>query len=580
MSILKGKPVSQGYAEGTAVVLDHEISRRLEVPRYAVPTAEIDGEHKRLDETVEASTRDLRQAGEAGPQAASEISRLHERLVQEIAQQVQDYISKEEVNVEQAIEEVVKELARRLGVLKNVHFREREQDIRDVGRRMLGKLAGTQPLTAAALPPSPIIISRELFPSEALELTREGVVAIVTEYGNDTSHTAILARSLGIPAVFGIVDLTTHVRPGMRVLVDGVLGEVTLDPDEAQLQRFAERKRQDDHAGVTTGELELHPPVTRDGVGVTLRANIGRPEDVQQVRAHHLEGVGLFRTEFLFLEATDRPTYESQVEIYERTADALNGEPLVIRTFDFGDDKIPWFLARERDVAVNRGLRGLQFSLAERKLLETQLRAIARAAQGRNIRVLFPMVVGGDDLRRAREILALAVTEVGAGKMPLVGAMIETPSALFSLEAILERTDFVAIGTNDLTQYMLAVDRDAPDPSREYTAHHPSILRAIQQVVAAARGQNHPVCVCGEDAADPAFACLLVGLGVRELSMTPARAGRVRHALARLRVREAEEAANRSLRRNTPEEVREMLVRFNPGEERSDVQQVSRESRT
>ena len=354
----------------------------------------------------------------------------------------------------------------------------------------------------------------------------------------------------------------------MRVLVDGVLGEVTIDPDEAQVQRFAERKHQYDRTGATTAELELQPPVTRDGVGVTLRANIGRPEDVEQVRVHHLEGVGLFRTEFLFLEATDRPTYESQVETYERTADALNGEPLVIRTFDFGDDKIPWFLASERNVAAYRGLRGLQFSLAERTLLETQLRAIARAAQGRNIRVLFPMVVGGDDLRRAREILAAAVTEVGAGKMPLVGAMIETPSALFSLEAILERTDFVAIGTNDLTQYMLAVDRDAPDPGREYTAHHPSILRAIQQVVAAARAQNRPVCVCGEDAADPAFACLLVGLGVRELSMTPARAGRVRHALARLSFREAEEAASRSLRCNTPEEVREMLVRFNPGEER------------
>jgi len=211
----------------------------------------------------------------------------------------------------------------------------------------------------------------------------------------------------------------------------------------------------------------------------------------------------------------------AQVEIYEQVADALNGRPLVIRTFDFGDEKVPLFLAAERGNAVTWGLRGLQFSLAERKLLETQLQAIAHAAQGRDVRVLFPMVVGGDDLRRACEALTVAVKRVGGKQRPQVGAMVETPAALFSLEEILELAAFVAIGTNDLTQYMLAVHRDAPDLASEYTVHHPSVLRAIRQIVTAAQARRRPVSVCGEDAADPAFACLLVGLGVRELSMSP-----------------------------------------------------------
>lgn len=559
MPVLKGKPVSDGYAEGTAVVLNHQTRPQLEVPRYSVAPAEVGGEHKRLEETVESSARDLREAGEAGSQAASEFSQVHERLMQEIAQRVREYISDQKVNVEQAIHEVVQELAKRLGTLENPYFQEREQDVRDVGQRMLGKLAGETSLTAAALPMSPVVVAYELFPSEALDLVREGIVAIVVQHGGDTSHTAILARSLGIPAVFGILNVADQVRPGMHVLVDGVLGEVVVEPSDSEIERFHEHKRQYEQANIRAAELAEEPTVTQDGVSLTLRANVGGPQDVAGVLGQHLRGVGLFRTEFLFLDAKERPSFESQVTMYEGIADALGEEPLVIRTFDFGDDKTPRFLTAERNVVLNRGLRGLQFSLAERLLFETQLRAIAKASQGRNIRVLFPMVVGGDDLRRAQELLASATREFDAGFMPM-GAMIETPAALFCLDSILDQADFVAIGTSDLTQYMLAVDRDAPDPEGEYTACHPSVLRAIEQVVVAARDHNRPVSVCGEDAGDPAFACLLIGLGVLELSIAPSRARRVRQAIAQLRVDEAKDVASRCLRCSAPAEVRDWLV--------------------
>ncbi len=562
MSVLKSKPVSPGYVEGTAVVYDYEVRPRLEIPRYAIPPAEIDDQHKRLEEAVERSRTELEQAGEATPRAASEISQLHARLIQEIASRVREYVSREEVNVEQAVDEVVKELAQRLGGLENACFREREQDVRDAGRRMLGHLAEDQSRATAPLPPGSIIAARELLPSEALEFAHSGVVAIVTELGSDTSHTAIVARSLGIPAVVGISEVTAHIRPGMHLLVDGVSGEVTLAPTEAEMQHFRKRKHEHDRVQTTVADLGAQPCVTRDGITITLLANIERPEEVKQACVHHFEGVGLFRTEFLFLEEPQRPSYAAQVEIYEQVADALNGRPLVIRTFDFGDEKVPLFLAAERRNAVTWGLRGLQFSLAERKLLDTQLQAIAHAAQGRDVRVLFPMVVGGDDLRRACEALTVAVEQVGGKQRPHVGAMVETPAALFALEEILELADFVAIGTNDLTHYMLAVHRDAPDLASEYTVHHPSVLRAIKQIVTAAQARGRPVSVCGEDAADPAFACLLVGLGVRELSMSPTRGDGVRTMLRSISSRETEEVASQSLCCSTPGEVRRLLAPF------------------
>ena len=359
MSVLKGKPVSPGYIEGTAVVYDYEVRPRLEIPRYAIPPAEIGDQHKRLEEAVDRSRHELEQTGEAAPPDASEISQLHARLIQEIASRVREYVSREEVNVEQAVDEVVKELAQRLGGLENAYFREREQDVRDVGQRMLGHLAGDRSRAAAPLPPGSIIAARELLPSEALEFAHSGLVGIVTELGSDTSHTAIVARSLGIPAVVGISEVTAHIRPGMHLLVDGVSGEVTLAPTEAEMQHFRERKHQHDRVQTTVADLGAQPCVTRDGIKVTLLANIERPEEVKQACVNHLEGVGLFRTEFLFLEEPQRPSYAAQVEIYEQVADALNGRPLVIRTFDFGDEKVPLFLAAERRNAVTWGLRGL-----------------------------------------------------------------------------------------------------------------------------------------------------------------------------------------------------------------------------
>jgi phosphotransferase system enzyme I (PtsI) len=570
MPLLKGIPVSPGYAEATAVVYDYEVHRRLDVPRRDVSPSEIHQEYRRLDEAVEQSSKELERAeafarSGPGPGDSAAIFSAHSLLVREVAQKVQEHVRQELVNVEQALEAVIDDLAGRLGQLKHARSRDREQDVRDVGRRMFRHLTDGPPWPPESLPAGSAVVARELLPSEAVELARSGVVAIVAEQGGKDSHTAILARSWGIPAVVGIARVTAHIQPGMCLLVDGCAGEVLVNPSPSEVARFSELKREFDRSASAASAGEALPCVTRDGVGISLLANIGLPEEVEQVLEHRLGGVGLFRTEFLFLESREPPSFQRQLDIYKRVAEALGDRPLVIRTFDFGGDKTPPFLASPHaEPHPSLALRGLRFSLAERRLFETQLRALVQVAQQSDVRALFPMVVGHHDLSRACAALADVITDLGVPKRPLLGAMVETPAALFALEEILELVDFLAIGTNDLTQYMLALDRDEAELSEACTPWHPLVLRAIRQVIKAAAAKDRPVCVCGEEAGEPGFACLLAGLGVRELSLSPGRAARVRHALRGVRCRDAEEVAHKALGCSSPEEVRERLAGLVP----------------
>jgi phosphoenolpyruvate-protein phosphotransferase len=483
-------------------------------------------------------------------------------LVQDIAAQVKQYLSRELVNVEQALESVIGKLVDRLCQLEDIYLRQREQDIRDVGRRMMRHLTGGPRFPHVPLPAHAVIVARELLPSETVELAQAGLVAIVTEQGGKDCHTAILARSLGIPAVTGLHAVTSHIHSGMPLLVDGETGRVTLVPSAAEVAEFAESRANYQRSTAALVADERLPCLTQDGIAISLLANIGRPEEAEQIAIHHLLGVGLFRTEFLFLESHERPSFQTQCASYAQAAQVLADRPLVIRTFDLGGDKLPPFLAAEPSGPdPSRHLRGLRYSLAERLLFETQLRAIVQVAQAADVRLLFPMVIGGDDFSRAVAAVDVAIDQLGVRRRPPLGAMIETPAALFGLEEILELADFVSIGTNDLTQYMLAADRGAADVTDACTPWHPAVLRAIQRVVDAAAAKDCPVCVCGEAAGAADFACLLVGLGVRELSMTPARAAAVRHALRKIDYPTVRELANHALRCVTPQEVRQLFAR-------------------
>ena len=422
-------------------------------------------------------------------------------------------------------------------------------------------LAGSLPWTKGPLPPGSIVVAHELLPSEAIELVNCGVVAIVSEHGGKYSHTAIVARSLGIPAVTGVAKAFSQIHPGMRLLVDGQSGKVVVAPTVAEEKSFSNLKKDYENRTLSIKACGNLPCATEDGITVSLLANIGLPEEIDAVREFNLDGVGLFRTEFLFLESDERPSTQKQFEVYDKIAGDLDGQPLVIRTFDLGGDKLPPFLMEDQsDAQGSLHLRGLRFSLAERDLLDEQLQAILRVAQTSDIRILFPMVIGSDDLAQAIAAIDRIVEKCGYLRTPPIGAMIETPAALYSLPEILDLADFLALGTNDLTQYMLATDRDLAEGQDDCTALHPAVLRAIKQVVEMSEKHQCPVCVCGEEAGDADFACLLIGLGIRELSVSPVRAGNVCHALRGIKEQDAVETASQALCCQNPQEVRALLT--------------------
>jgi phosphotransferase system enzyme I (PtsI) len=564
MQRLTGRPVSPGYAKGTAAVFNH--GSKVEIPRYPIDHAAVDGELDRFHEALQRSCTELLQVeqrvlAELG-QAQSSIFSAHLGLLQDkkFAESVRHRVSRDLVNVEQALDAEVEDLARLLAALENEYLRERAQDIRDVGHRVMRQLARDDVGRLVELNPQSIVVARELLPSETIDLDRQHVVAIVTEEGGENSHATILARALGIPAVTAVAEATTRIAAGSELLVDGQTGNVTLAPNESATDDFIVLKRQYAAAESQAKKAERLDCVTLDGTKISLLANINRSDETSLVADHHLDGVGLLRTEFLYMDSSEPPNFEQQVETFHQVIDGLDGRPLVIRTLDLGGDKIPPYLVPQREANPNLGLRGLRFALAQPEMFQTQLRAILTACKGHDVRLLLPMVLGENDLRQGIEQVAAAAVKVGASQHPPIGAMIETPSALFSLNEILSLADFISIGTNDLTQFMLAADRNAAELADEYSELHPSVLRAIRTVIDTSHRAHREVCVCGEAAGDPATACLLVGLGVRHLSMSPIRSAQVRLTLRNTRYDELKSLADQVLRAESAEAVKQLLV--------------------
>ncbi|QDU76822.1 Phosphoenolpyruvate-protein phosphotransferase [Bremerella volcania] len=564
MPTLKGIPVSPGFADGIAVLYDYDIERRIELSQRPISDSEVASEGGRLDEALQLSSHELKADEEFAQHVprmidTAELLAVHATMAHEIATLVKEQIARERINAEEALNSVIQEFVTRFQQLDSTYFREREQDVRDVGRRILKHLLAPSFSPRELFPPGAVVVARELLPSETVELAKSGVVAILTELGGTLSHTAIVARSLGIPAITGIADVVSRIQPGVRILVDGESGCAEVAPTKAAEYRFfALAKEAEACKSVIASEEELSCE-TRDGVSITLLGNMGLPMESQGILEHNLSGIGLFRTEFLFLESFERPSFEEQVEIYSSISRNLDNLPLTIRTFDLGGDKLPPFLLSEKtDANVRFGLRGLRFSLKEVELLDTQLKAILQVARTADVRILFPMVTGPDDFAQAIGAVERATGYVGIQQRPKIGAMIETPAALFALDEILELADFVAIGTNDLTQYMLAVERGLIEGGDDCTAMHPAILRAIKLIVAASDKHHCPVCVCGEEASEVDFACLLIGLGIRELSLSPNRAAAVRRAIRQIRVDDMERIADMALKCRTPQEVRDL----------------------
>jgi phosphotransferase system enzyme I (PtsI) len=560
----RGIPVSAGVSHGKVIVLGDAARTIL---RREIRADETSGELARLQEAVARTRRDLlevqRQVTEALGTHEASLFDAHLLVLEDemMLAEVHHLIRDQHINCEAAYHQVVEKFAKALGELGDDYLRERAADIRDVGGRVLDHLLGRateQDLRHLREPC--IIVAPDLAPSTTAVLDRTRVLGFATDGGGTTSHTAIMARKLGIPAVVGLGDITSRVRTGEYALIDGHGGTLTVNPTDQTLFEYGQLKQRRAALDERIAALRDQPAITLDGHSVTLAANIDQPEDIPSLVDSGAHGVGLFRSEFLFINRRELPTEEEQYVAYRQVAEAAAPHPVVIRTMDLGGDKLPPAWARTGEQNPFLGWRAIRISLALPEVFEAQLRAILRASAHGRIRIMYPMISSLNELRDANATLERCRDDLRSEGIPFdesmqVGMMIEVPGAALIAETLAREVDFFSIGTNDLTGYTLAVDRLNEKVAPLFAPTHPGILRLIQMTVEAARKHDRWVGVCGEAAGDPGVAPVLLGLGVDELSVTPSSVPAIKFLLRRLRMPEAVAAAQAALNAESAEEA-------------------------
>jgi phosphotransferase system enzyme I (PtsI) len=565
---LKGTGVSPGIAVGQALILERDA---VPVFRLVLPPEDVEREVERLIRAVDASRAQLqavkdRLSKEAGlPHAYifdAHLLMLEDPLLRDRALAV---IREERVNAEWALRVVSEQLHTLFNEFTDAYLKERSTDLDDVlGRVQLNLAGGRGALSLSHLPGNFVLVAVDLSPSQAAELDWKKVLAVATDVGSPTYHTAIIARSLGIPAVVGLKDATRLIPPGALVVVDGTRGEVVVEPSRPTLAGFRaaqERDRQEEQRLQGTRGL---PGVTQDGVTAHFQANIEFPEEAATALLYGAEGIGLFRSEYLLGRTRRWPSEERQLDVYRRLLDQMRPYPVTVRTWDVGLEDLALGGPSSANPAL--GERALRLLRRSPEPFRRQLRALLRAARHGPLRIMFPFMGGPADLHLALELLEEARAELRADGLPFreeisVGLNLEVPSAALTADLLAPEVEFFNVGTNDLIQYLLAVDRADPRVSALYQPLHPAVLRTIYQVVQAGEAHGVPVSICGEMAADPLHALVLLGLGVHEFSMTPAAIPRVKAALREVRADRAREVALSCLSVGTAEEIEAKLRR-------------------
>jgi phosphotransferase system enzyme I (PtsI) len=464
-------------------------------------------------------------------------------------------------NVEWVFQEVATNYAETLSKIDDPYLRERALDIEDVTRRVIRNLQGKAPKAFLALTKPHILVAHNLTPSDTATMNKERVLGIATDLGSRTSHTAIMARSLNIPAIVGLHNVTEKLETGQHVLLNGTDGLLVVDPTPETLARYGELESKRVQITKRLAELRETKSTTRDGRHIVLSANIELPGDVDAVAANGAEGIGLYRTEFLYLNRTTLPTEDEQYETYRKVADRVSPDPLIIRTFDLGGDKLAPGAADVGDeLNPFLGWRAIRFCLENIDIFKTQLRAILRATAVGNVKIMFPMISGVGELRRALSVLAECKEELRRTGSTFsdtteVGAMIEIPSAALSADILAREVDFFSIGTNDLIQYAIAVDRVNERIAHLYEPTHPAVLRLLKMIADAAGANDIWVGVCGEMAGDIALTPLLLGLGMDELSAGATLVPRVKRAVQSLTIPECQQLVDEALELQTPSEI-------------------------
>ena len=542
----QGIGASPGVAVGHAFVLD---ARRVRTPKVKLMKAELEGEVLRFKTAIDLSDRQLEELKtklDSDGEEHGMILEAHRMMLHDpmFLVEVTRLIKEDLINAEWAVRRVGKRLRHQFDNLEDEYFRERKSDIEFVADRLVRNLMGEVVDQELEVPPHAIICAHDISPADAAMLVRSGSIgAFVTDLGGHTSHTAIVARAREVPAVVGLGKACESIRNGDMVAVDGRRGLVLVNPTEDQLALFREtmrRQLQTEQLALKTAEL---PALTSDGVRVRLNGNMEFPEEIPSLLAHGAEGIGLYRTEFLFLNRALPPTEEEHFESYKQVLQAMGDRPVTIRTLDLGGDKVP---GKKVDKETNpaMGLRAIRYCLAHRELFRVQLRALLRASAYGNLRVMFPLVSSISELREARSELEACRSELSRQGVPVgkrfpIGIMVETPSAAWIADRLAQEADFFSIGTNDLIQYSLAIDRQNRDVAYLYRPLHLAILRSLDAIISAAKKANIPVAMCGEMAGDAGLTMVLLALGLEEFSMTAGQIPMVKNVIRQMSRKEA-----------------------------------------
>lgn len=555
MLAIKGIPVSPGVVIGRVFTLDDERQR---IPRRAVPREQAPAEQKRLDAALAAARAELaafqRTAEAEMGEETAKIFLFHLGMLSDknLIGPMRTMIEKEQVTAEYAAWKAMQDLAARFASMRDSAFTTKANDVEDLAIRLLRQLVGEHRTRLNELGHEAAVIATDLTPSQTAAFDRKRVVAFATDLGGRTSHTSIVARALGIPAVVGCGDLTRHADDGTRVIVDGDRGLVILDPDEATLDEYKAVIEQRRVFQLSLDELASLPAVTRDGVEVELLGNIEFPEEVPHLLGCGAAGVGLYRTEFLYLAKETEPTEEEHFQAYSACVRLLAGRPLTIRTMDLGADKYTQRQAANPERNPFLGLRSIRYCLKSLPMFKAQLRAICRASALGPIKVMFPLITSVQELRQAKWVLREVMEDLFEEgvefdpKMP-IGMMVEVPSAALMADTFAGEVDFFSIGTNDLIQYTLAVDRTNERVAALFAPTHPAVVKLIKDVARVGRRRNLPVSCCGEAAGDPDFALLLLGMGLRTLSATAASIPQLKRLVRSVTIKQCEQIARRAL---------------------------------
>lgn len=530
--VFAGLGVSPGIAIGVAYLHD---AGNVTVPEYRLTKEKIEPERQRFGEAVAAAQAQIAKLqakaqnlpGSGGEDLGYLLEAYQQMLKgSRLLRGVHTRIGKQRINAEAAVQQEINDILSSFAAMEDSYLAARAEDIREVGRRLVHNLTKVPYKPFSMLPANAVVLAEELSPADAALLDPKRVAGFATVLGSGASHTAIMARSLGLPAVVGMGSMLVGAKAGATVIVDGSTGQVILNPGNETLLRYRTRRADLLRSRRSLQRLRKVPAVTRDGVAVQLFANLELPSEIEGVMNSGAEGIGLLRSEFLYMNRKDLPSEDEQYAAFAALVRRLDGQSLTIRTLDIGGEKVAPGLGLTSGPNPALGLRAIRLSLKRPEILETQLAAILRAGAHGPVRILLPMVCTVEELVAVRQSISMVAARLKrqkvaiASPLPPMGTMIEVPGAALAADALARHSDFFAIGTNDLTQYTLAIDRSDEAVAHLYNPLHPAVLRLIQFTAEAALRARIPISICGEVAGDTRFTALLLGLGIRDLSMT------------------------------------------------------------